>query len=272
MSYIPLIARVESLPPLPESVMEIEKLFAQGDPDIDKIVKLIESDPLLTTDILSKANAPYYGFSKTIVSILQAVTLFGTTQIRSLVLSASIERGFDVDLSPYGISTAQYSQISTLQSELIFQWYIGVDIDLARTLTPIAFLMEIGKILIAKDVIQNKKEKEFLNDLYLYKDIAYVENKYTMMTTAQINALIFKHLNLHESFYETMQYLDKEKEPPQTLKEMVQVLRIIRTAINVEEQLTDESIENALALIEEGLYNPETFKRAATRLKNKYLS
>jgi len=272
MAYIPLIARVESLPPLPESVLKIEKLFAQGDPDIEKLVQLIESDPLLTADVLAKANAPYYGFSKTIISVLQAVTLLGATQIRSLVLAASIERGFDADLSPYSISTSMFSKISTIQSELAFQWYMGVNIDLARDITPIAFLMEIGKILIAKDILANGKEREFLKDLRNYQDTDYVENMYTMMTTAQINALIFEHLNLHESFYETMKYLDDDKEIPSHLHESIIALRVIRTAVNVVEQLTAESIGKALQLVENERLNPNTFSRALQRIKTKYLT
>ncbi|MDQ7066772.1 MAG: HDOD domain-containing protein [Sulfurimonas sp.] len=78
MSYLPLIARIESLPPLPESVLKIEALFIEGEPNIDDIVKLIEADPSLTADILAKVNAPFYGFSKILISILQAVTLFGS--------------------------------------------------------------------------------------------------------------------------------------------------------------------------------------------------
>ena len=42
MSYIPIIARIDSLPPLPESIVQIESLFSQGDPDIDQLVKIIE--------------------------------------------------------------------------------------------------------------------------------------------------------------------------------------------------------------------------------------
>jgi len=272
MAYIPLIARVESLPPLPESVLEIEKLFAQGDPDIDKLVKIIESDPLLTADLLAKANAPYYGFSKTIISVLQAVTLLGATQIRSIVLAASIERGFDADLSPYGISTSMFSKISTMQSELAFQWYMGVNIDLARDITPIAFLMEIGKILIAKDVLSQEKEKEFLEDIENYQDIDYVENIYTMMTTAQINALIFEHLHLHESFYETMKYLDNDKDIPSTFHEIVTALRIVRTAINLSDQLTSDSVERAVQLLENEALNSNTFLRTVKRIKTKYLA
>ncbi|MEA1891902.1 MAG: HDOD domain-containing protein [Campylobacterota bacterium] len=271
MSYIPLIARVDSLPPLPESVLKIEEIFAQGEPDIDKIVKIIELDPSLTADILSKVNAPYYGFSKSIVSILQAITLFGASQIRSIVLASTIQRNFDIDLSPYGISTSEFSKISTMQSELIFQWYIGIDVDIARSLTTIAFLMETGKILIAKETLQNEKQDAFLNDISTYEDISYVENMHTMMTSAQINTLIFKHFNLNDSFCESMKYLDNQQEIPTNMKEMVTALQIVRTAINVKDQLNEHSLNNASKLLEDHMYNINTFKRAAARVKNRYI-
>ncbi|NPA59166.1 MAG: HDOD domain-containing protein [Epsilonproteobacteria bacterium] len=271
MSYIPLIARVESLPPLPESVIEIEKLFAQGEPNIDDIVSIIETDPSLMTDILAKVNAPYYGFSKNIVSILQAVTLFGSIQIRSIVLASSIERSFDVDMTPYDISTSEFSKISSMQSELIFQWYMGVDIGLARSMTPIAFLMEIGKILIAHDILDKKLKDDFLEDLNTYEDIGYVENMHTMMTSAQINALIFKHLHLNDSFSESMKYLDNEHEIPDSMVDMVHALQIVRTAINVKEQLSEYSIEKALNLVDKYSLNASGFKRAIKRIKQKYI-
>jgi len=273
MSYIPLIARVTSLPPLPESVLKIETLYVSGNPDIDDIVKIIEADPVLTADILAKVNAPFYGFSKTIVDILQAVTLFGSTQIRSIVLSSSINRSFDIDLSPYNISTLEFSKISMIQSELAFQWYMSIDIEMARKLTPIAFLMETGKILIAKDILQDNKSKEFLRDTLKYSDISYVENIYTNMTTAQINAIIFEHLNLNEIFYETMKYLDLEKEIPeniQTMKEIIIALRVVRTAVNVHDQLSEYSFNNAIKIIEENSLNVDSFTRVAKRIKRKY--
>ena len=261
---------MESLPPLPESVIKIETLFAKGDPNIDDVVRIIESDPVLTTDILSKVNAPYYGFSKNIVSILQAVTLFGSTQIRAIVLSSALQRDFDIDLSPYNVSTSEFSKICSAQSELTFQWYMGIDVDLARTITPIAFLMEIGKVLIAKDIIHNDKVEEFIDDLDKYDDVSYVENIYTMMSSAQINALIFKHLNLNDTFTDSMKYLDFEHEIPENMKEIVEALRIVRTVVNIKEQFTDNSIDNALTLLKKSPYNLDGFNRAVKRVKIKY--
>ena len=272
MSYIPLIARVDSLPPLPESVIELESLYADGNPDIDKIVKVMEADPSLTADILAKVNAPLYGFSKNIVSVLQAITLFGPIQIRSIVLNSSINRTFDIDLSPYGISTHTFSKVSMIQSELMFQWYVGIDMDIARNATPIAFLMETGKILIAKDIMESQKTKNFLADLEEYDDISYVENMHAMMTSAQVNALVFKHLNLNDTFSEVMSYLDDEyTDIPKHIFDVVIALRIVRTAVNIKEQFTETSIENAIKLLEENKLDTKVFKRIVKRLRIKYL-
>jgi HD-like signal output (HDOD) protein len=272
LPYNFIIEQVNSLPPLPESVLKIEDLFAQGDPNIDDLIAIIEKDPSLTAGILSKVNAPIYGFSKSIVSILQAVTLFGHTQIRSIVLGLCMQRGFDINLSLYGITTSEFSKISIMQSEFIFQWYMAVNINIARIVTPIAFLMETGKILIAKDVLQDQKDQNFYNDLLEYKDISSVENNYVAMTTAQVNALIFEHMNLHESFSESMKYLDsKYEEIPDEMKDIVFPLQIVRTAINAQEQLTENSINKALEILQKHSYNEESFKRVAKRIRIKYM-
>ncbi len=272
LPYNYIIEQVNSLPPLPESVLKIENLFAQGDPNIDDLIAIIEKDPSLTAGILSKVNAPMYGFSKSIVSILQAVTLFGHTQIRSIVLGICIQRGFDINLSPYGITTSEFSKISIMQSEFIFQWYMAVNINIARIVTPIAFLMETGKILIAKDVLQDQKDQDFYNDLLESKDISSVENKYVAMTTAHVNALIFEHMNLHASFSDSMKYLDSEDEEiPDEMKDIVFPLHVVRIAINAQEQLTENSINKALEILQKHSYNEESFKRVAKRIRIKHM-
>ncbi len=271
MSYIPIIARVNSLPPLPESVVKLETLFAQGDPDIDKLVKIIESDPPLTVDILSKVNAPLYSFSRQIISVLQAVTLFGSAKIRAMVLSSTIERNFDINLSPYGISTAEFAKISLMQSELTFQWYMGIDVDIAKLLTPIAFLMETGKILIARDVIERKKEDQFLLDVQNFEKLEYVENIHVNMTTTQIDALIFEHWQLNSTFVECMKYLDNEIEIPSSVKQEVDALDIVRSSINVKEQFSESSIQNAIEKVEDNFYDVDKFINVLNRVKNKYM-
>lgn len=270
MSYIPLIARVDALPPLPQSVLKLEEIFKQEYPDIDELIKIITIDPLITADILSKVNAPLYGFSTKIVSVLQAITLLGAPQIRSIILASSIQECFEINLKPYNITPSMFSKISLTQSELLFQWYMNIDINLARKLTPIAFLMETGKVLIAKEILEEDKEKSFQNDLLIYENISDVETIHTMMNTAQVNALVFKHLNLNASFWQTMQYFDSNKKIPSELQESITILEIIRSAINTQEQLSENSLNKAFKLLEEKGYKVDVFQRAVKRVKAKY--
>ncbi len=270
MGYIPMIARVNSLPPLPESVIKLEELFAMGDPEIDDLVKIIESDPALTADLLSKVNAPLYSFSRQIISVLQAVTLFGSAKIRAMVLSATIQRNFNIDMSPYGISTADFARISAMQSELMFQWMMGIDVDRAKLLTPIAFLMETGKILIAKDVLEQHKAEQFLTGICQSEKIESVENIAVTMTTAQINALVFEHWKLNKSFIECMKYLDDEYETPKNIELLVSALKIVRAAVNVKAQLTQESIALALERADASPYERAKFEKVIQRVKSKF--
>ena len=271
MAYIPIIARVNSLPPLPESVVKLENLFAQGDPDIDKLVKIIELDPSLTADILSKVNAPLYSFSRQIISVLQAVTLFGSAKIRAMVLSSTIQRNFDINLTPYGISTEKFAKITLMQSELMFQWYMGINIDKAKLLTPIAFLMETGTILIAKEIMEKEKEDQFLLDIQNFDTLEYVENIHVNMTTAQINALIFEHWQLNSTFTECMKYLDNEMETPDLIKNEVDALQIIRLSINVKEQFTESSIQAAVEKIDSTDYDVDKYITVLKRIQAKYM-
>jgi HD-like signal output (HDOD) protein len=147
---------------------------------------------------------------------------------------------------------------------------MAIDIDMARELTIIAFLMETGKILISREILQKDTTESFLNDLNSYEDISYVENIHTMMSSAQINALIFKHFNLNDMFIESMKYLDNEKEAPQNLKEMVFALQTVRATINVRDQFNEYTLKHTLELLEKNNYNVDAFKRAIKRVKNRY--
>jgi len=187
MPYVPIMEQVEKLPPLPESVQKLESLFAQSEfPDINEVVAIIESDPALTTNILANANSPLYSFSKQISSILQATTLFGAATIRAMALKSAMEQRFTIDMSPYGIDNRTFANICTIQSTFIFQWYMGIDVEKAKLLVPMAFLMETGAILIAKNIIDHNNKAAFLEDLKTHKEIRVAENLHVNMTQCHV--------------------------------------------------------------------------------------
>ncbi|MEA2112267.1 MAG: HDOD domain-containing protein [Campylobacterota bacterium] len=271
MAYIPIIDQIDKLPPLPESAQKIESLFAQNSyPEINEVVNIIESDPALTTNILASANSPLYSFSKQIISILQATTLFGSAMIRSMVLKSALEENFEINMSAYNISNDDFAKVCAMQSTFVFQWYMGIDVEKSKMLVPMAFLMETGAILISKDILDQNNEDEFLEDLSSYQEIRTAENIHVNMSTAQINTLLFEHWNFDKLFIETMRALDGENEASSLINELSLALRTIRTAVNLKEQFSESSMKNAITLLEANHMDSKKFTTVAERIKRKF--
>jgi len=269
MSFESLVKYIDELPPLPESVEKIQALYSYGEPDIKELVHLIESDPILTADILARVNAPLYCFSKHIVSVMQAITLFGTGAIRGFVLTSAINRNYEIDMQAYDISNKNFGRVCSLQSSLMFQWYMSVDIEHVKFLAPIAFLMELGKVIIAKEVKESDYIELFIDELKNSDSINETEKMFTDKTSAQIGALLFEHWYFDESFILTMQYLDEVESAPPQIQVFINALNVVRRAVNIEEQLSDSSIEAATQMVKELGLNEERFRSTAMRLKEK---
>lgn len=264
-----LVQYIKELPPLPESVQKIQSLYAQGDPDIKELVKLIESDPILTADILAKVNAPIYSFSKHILSVMQAITLFGSSSVHGFVLASAMHRNFEIDMQAYGISNETYAKVCSLQSALMFQWYMSVDIEHVKLLAPLAFLMEMGKVIIAKEVNDSAYVEVFQEELKKTQCIEDVEKMFTDRTSAQICALLFEHWYFDESFILTMQFLDEAENAPLDIQTFISALDVVRTAVNINEQLGEASIHAATQKVKELGFNEERFMHTAERLQKK---
>ena len=156
-----ILQQIKQLPPLPESAMQIEAVYQNPNSTFNDMVKILEKDPLLTADILKAANSPLYGFSREINAISQAVGLFGMGTVRGFALASIVKKSFTLNLSPYKISNEQFAELSKKQHALVTSWYLRKDPKLLSILSPAAFLIHIGKVLIAQYIIDEKLEDAF---------------------------------------------------------------------------------------------------------------
>ena len=66
-----------------------------------------------------------------------------------------------IDLSPYSLPNQKFLDICTLQSALMLHWYSKVDRELLQLLLPAAFMMELGKVILANVAIEEGRKDEF---------------------------------------------------------------------------------------------------------------
>jgi putative nucleotidyltransferase with HDIG domain len=85
-----LIARIETMPSLPELYHSLMNEISKESPSLDKVAAIVESDPGMTANILKVVNSAYFGFSRKITTPISAVNLLGLKTLHSLVLTAHL--------------------------------------------------------------------------------------------------------------------------------------------------------------------------------------
>jgi HD-like signal output (HDOD) protein len=273
MNFQELVNTIESLPPLSDSTLLIQKLYSNGAHNVNivRLTKIIESDVLLSANILRMINVPAYGFYRQITSVAQAVTLFGTQTIFALVVSYAMHEKLVANLRPYGITNDKFNDICHLQSTLLTQWYAKIDLKRAQFLAPLALLMEVGKLVLAKVITQEGKIKEFKDGLLKSDNMVAYEDSYFGTSSYYVGALLFDHWNLEPLYVQMLKGLDYERDYSPKLQEYIEILDVIREAINVKEILTNESIQNASKMVTLMGLDASYFESVARRVKQTYI-
>jgi two-component system cell cycle response regulator len=70
--------------------LSIVRLLQRDDYKIDDLVRLIQSDPAITGELLRFSNAATYGHTRPIIALSEAVTILGILRVRILVLAFSV--------------------------------------------------------------------------------------------------------------------------------------------------------------------------------------
>ena len=272
MRYEEVVRRVNTLPPLTDTAHIIKKLYSRGYQhlNIDKLVSAIESDAVLCATVLRSANSAIYGFRRKINSISQAISLLGAQIIYGLVLEYCVGQKIQANLLPYGISSGSFNSMCKLQSLLVKEWYGGIDEEISSYLTPLAHIMEIGKIVLSSQVIKHGDEVSFFNQIDSTNDIEKFEHSYCETTSYFISSLLLDHWQFDYKYVEILRGLDFELDND-LLENYINILDIVRVAINVKDQLTKESIYRATAIVDELGLDTQKFNDILLGLRKKLL-
>jgi len=258
--------RIKTLPPLPKSFHEINLICSDENGTIDRLAKVIETDPMLVANLLKVANSPLYSFRREIKSVLQAVSLFGMSTTRALTTDISIKKLLSVDIEPYGVIPEDFVQISGLQSTLMREWYAKVDKKKLDVLFLGALLQETGKILIADEIVKNDEVMQFKSEIETTVNIAQVEQMYVGTTTSKITAKIFEHWGFDEVMVDAINFADDLESAPSEIREYSLALKIVKTAVPMNGPLSERSITIALNLLEKEGFDEAVFASAVEKI------
>lgn len=84
------IDKIDNLPTLPTVFAEVDRLCKNPDVGADELSKVIETDPSITLKLLSLANSAFFGFSRKINTVSEAISLLGNKTVQNAVLNISV--------------------------------------------------------------------------------------------------------------------------------------------------------------------------------------
>ncbi|HYD63089.1 MAG TPA: HDOD domain-containing protein [Noviherbaspirillum sp.] len=81
---------IRTLPSLPLVVLEVLKSFEQPDASVGMLAEKVSKDQALAAKTLRIANSSFYGLSRKVTTIPQAITILGFDSVRTLIAAAAV--------------------------------------------------------------------------------------------------------------------------------------------------------------------------------------
>ncbi len=102
-----ILSRLSSVVAIPTASVELVRLVQDPEAPNSKLAQAIEYDPSLTSNLLRLANSAYFGYSRSVSTVRDAIFLLGRNEIFQLVVSSVVGRMTRQAVKGYGLSPGE---------------------------------------------------------------------------------------------------------------------------------------------------------------------
>ena len=264
-----ILEKIESLPPLPQTIEEIEIFRKKKDKEVEELTTIIEKDALVITTLLKTANSSLFGFRSKVESIGRVINLLGINFTVYVTISETINNLLSTDLTPYKIKSEDFINASTASSNLVNLWVGKIDNEIKDEILLASILQETGKFVLSELIISRGLLEEFTKRLESGMDVVDAERELLKITTSQVTAEIFKYWKLSDELINVIEFVDDINNCKSEYKQKAQYLDVIKTACNASSLLSEKSIEKALKKAAFYKFDIELLKNAIEILQNR---
>ena len=185
-----LTAGIKNLPSLPKLYLEIADALQSPTASAQRIAEIASQDPALTAKLLQLANSAFFGFSRKVFSVSEAVQLLGVGIIQSLAMAVPIFSSFYPNKCPhFPIEQIWDHSIQTgVIARLIVIEQLH-DLNLAEQAFCAGVLHDIGKIILA-DGLPEEYSAVLKESHDTRTPLFEVERKHFQATHAEVGAYL----------------------------------------------------------------------------------
>lgn len=208
-----VIARVDTLPPLPVSIQRLVKVACNPASTLDEVVDAIRYDPSVTAEVLRLCNSAYFGLPRKVDSLERATCLLGTVRVFQLVVAASLRSVLHRPLAGYGLSAGglwAHSAAVALAAELFAKRTSSPSRGLPFTA---GLLHDIGKVVL--DQFVRVEYAQILRRVQA-EQITFNEAERQVLgyTHAEVGALLAERWQLPPAIVSSIRHHHEPPTPP----------------------------------------------------------
>ena len=244
--YTSLIRNISSFPAISSIVGDVCSVCQDPNSSIADLVKVIERDPGIIIDILRISNSPIYGFTREILNISQAVSLFGMGTIKGFVISSVVRKNMKIDLESYATSTTSYLDTCREYNRLLMEAYKNAPNAIKEVIFPASFLMTSGVMLLASEAAKLENIDDFKAKIKEADCFLDVENEFFGVNCIDVTALLFEHWNFESALIEAIRGINSSD----SFSETSAPLRFALNCISLHKQYAPTQLESARKFIE----------------------
>lgn len=219
-----IIDQVQALPALPDTALKLMK--AVGDPrsTMEDVVEAIRYDQVVTADVLRLCNSAYFGLSRRVTSLYEALLCLGNVKVLQLVMSVHTNAVLARPQEGYGLAPGvlwKHSVGVALAASSIAAHLKLPDAPMAFTA---GLLHDIGKVVLNSYVSREFRE---IVRIVSERRISFLEAEKQMLgfTHSEVGAQIAEKWSLPEPIVRCIRFHHDPQSvvPPDRLVDAVHV-------------------------------------------------
>ena len=260
------ISSINDLKPLSDTITKLQNLDENA--SLRDISKIISQDLALSTKLVSIVNKPFFGVSKEISSVNQAITFLGKEKTLAYAFSLGITENLGVNLENYSMDESKFNKINFLRLQLASKWYRKVNFSDFIIISSVAMLGNIGKLFL-NSIINNlgKLDKDRFEILIKF-DRLFAENEVLQTSTELITSHLLTKWNFSNELVDSILYTNNIDNAPNDVKHLAIANYVIFNTFDLNDEIDMNVVKNMVDFLNEMNFDSELYLNAIETLKD----
>ena len=233
LSFKERVKALHSLPPMPETAAQILNLRAIPDVKVEKIVEVIEKDPVLVAQIVSYANSAFFGQAGSVKSLKDAIfRVLGVDAVMNMALALSVGSTFKIpQAGPVGAKaiwkSAIYSASLMQHLSMLMPWGKRPNPGTAYL---VGLLHDLGLLVLGHLFTDEYIEFNEYLEKSKHENIIVAENEVLGISHLEVGKMVMRMWNMPEELIATATYFT-DKSFSEEHENYINLLSVVKTLL-----------------------------------------